>query len=222
MTELQVPRYKAFAVVPVKRLADAKQRLGGALSADLRQRLVKTMLGDVLDQLRQTPGIEQVIVVSRDPDVANLARERAVRTVIEPEGSDLNAAIAFGLEAARKSGARRGLIVPGDVPLALAADFSELLAAADGPELSAIAPSLDGDGTNALLVPLPMPFKPLFGPASAARHQAAARKAGLRMAVVASDRIGRDIDTCEDLAVYTDLDARGALDAFVRLVEPNQ
>ena len=199
MSKLQGAAAATIAVVPVKCLAEAKQRLGPASAPDVRRRLVLAMLADVLGTLAAVPGIARTLVVTRDGDVAALARALGATVAGEPAGADLNGAIAFALAAAAGDGAARALIVPGDVPLAAAADFAAVLAAATGPEQAAIAPDSEGDGTNALLLPLPAPFAPAFGPASAERHRALARKAGIRCEVVRRDGLGTDIDTPPDL-----------------------
>ncbi|HEX4893282.1 MAG TPA: 7,8-didemethyl-8-hydroxy-5-deazariboflavin synthase CofG, partial [Hyphomicrobiaceae bacterium] len=189
-----------FAVVPVKCLAEAKQRLAPALTPDRRRRLVLAMLGDVLETLAKVPGVARTLVITRDEAVAALARDKGAVAVSEPAGADLNAAIAFGLETARKEGAGRGLVIPGDVPLATPDELAAVLAAAMGAEQIAIAPALDGLGTNALSVSLPSPIGPSFGPGSYDRHLALARKAGIRAKTVRRDGLGTDIDEPADLA----------------------
>ena len=213
MTAFVAAPGSTIAIVPVKRLAEAKQRLSRVLSPDQRRQLVLTMLGDVLGALRQSPGISGILVVSRDSDVANLARSHGARIGIEPDAADLNAAIAYGLDLAHRAGATRAVIVPGDVPLATPADFAAVLAAASSRETAVLAPASDGDGSNALLLPLPAPFALAYGPASAQRHQAIARKAGIRMAIVNSDGLGRDIDTPGDLEVLAHAAGYGFLPA---------
>ncbi len=204
MTALPVAPGSTIAIVPIKRLDHAKQRLGQALSPDQRQRLVLAMLRDVLQTLKQVPGLGGILVVSRDPQVTMLAGELGAHVAAEPETADLNASIAFGLAVAHTAAATRALIVPGDVPLATPADFSAILSAATGAESAVLAPSLDGDGSNALLLPLPAPFAPAYGPASAKRHQAAARTAGINLEIVRNARLGQDIDTSADLAVLAE------------------
>ena len=213
MTAFVAAPGSTIALVPVKRLAEAKQRLSRALSPGQRRQLVLTMLGDVLGTLRQSPGVGGILVVSRDPEVASLARSHGAEIAIEPEAADLNAAIAFGLDLAHRSGAARAVIIPGDVPLAAPADIAAVLAAATSRETAVLAPSRDGDGSNALLLPLPAPFAPAYGPASARRHQAAARKAGIRMAIVTSDGLGQDIDTPAELSALAGRTGYGFLPA---------
>lgn len=66
---------KIFAVVPVKELAQAKQRLAGELSAAARQNLARTMLEDVLTALAATPELAGILVVTVDETAAALARQ---------------------------------------------------------------------------------------------------------------------------------------------------
>lgn len=191
------------AVVPVKRLAEAKQRLSQVLSPDLRRRLVLTMLGDVLDALRSTPDIAKMLVVSRDDDVARHARRYGAEVVTEPQGSDLNSSIAFGLAEAARSGAGHALVLPGDVPLVTNGDVAAMLDRAT-PGAVAISPSADGDGTNALLMPLPPPFVPAFGPSSFARHLSLARASDTSIAIVRRAGLALDIDIPADLLGLSD------------------
>ncbi len=187
-----------FAVVPVKALALAKQRLSGALSADARRRLSLTMLSDVLATLGEVPALARTVVVTRDPDVARLAEAAGATVTTEPAGADLNAAIMHGLAEAGRHGATRALILPGDLPLITPTDVERLLRRrATG---AAIAPDSHGRGTNALLLTLPARISPAFGPDSFARHTAAAQAAGTELAVVRSDGLAHDIDTPADLA----------------------
>ena len=53
------------AIVPVKTLSEAKRRLAGALAPAVRERLVLTMMADVLATLGAAPSIGQVLVVPR-------------------------------------------------------------------------------------------------------------------------------------------------------------
>ncbi len=214
MTALPVVPGSTIAIVPVKELDHAKQRLAQTLNPAERQRLVLSMLREVLQTLKQVRGIGGILVISRDPQVTALAGELGAHVAAEPETADLNASIAFGLALAHKAGAARALIVPGDVPLATPADFSAVLAAAKGPESAVLAPSLDGDGSNALLLPLPAAFATVYGPDSAKRHQAAGRAAGIDVRIVRNDRLGQDIDTAADLAVLAGRPGYGFLPAI--------
>ncbi len=57
---------RAVAVLPVKRFADAKQRLSTGLAPGTRRALAEAMLTDVLVALRRTVGLDVVVVVTAE------------------------------------------------------------------------------------------------------------------------------------------------------------
>ncbi|MEZ5856731.1 MAG: 5-amino-6-(D-ribitylamino)uracil--L-tyrosine 4-hydroxyphenyl transferase CofH [Hyphomicrobiaceae bacterium] len=190
---------RTFAVVPVKALGAAKQRLATALSSGQRRALVLAMLEDVLSTLALVPAIERVMVVTRDADVAAAAARHGCETIGEPQGSDLNQSLAFGLAAAAAAGAERALVLPGDVPLATPTDIEAVLRAPVAGE-GAIAPDAAHEGTNALLLPLPAAFVPRFGIDSFDRHRQLAAESGLTLNTVERWGLAHDIDLAADLA----------------------
>ncbi len=198
-------RAETIAIVPVKRMPQAKQRLAAAVGSKTRRTLVETMLADVLAALRQTPGIDRVLVVTRDHDIAWAAEQGGARAVSEPDGADMNAAIAFGCAQAERLGAARALVVPGDVPLATPEEFSRVLEA-HRQRTVVLVPSHDGDGTNALVAPLPLAFQPAYGPGSFARHRALAAAADMPAVIVSAEGLARDIDVPADLTALADAD----------------
>jgi 2-phospho-L-lactate guanylyltransferase len=60
-------------------------------------------------------------------------------------------------------------------------------------------PARDGRGTNCLVCSPPDSIEPVFGTDSFARHQAAARRLGIRAEVVLLPGLGLDVDTPGDL-----------------------
>src|SRR3990167_1187526 len=108
------------AVVPVKRLDEAKGRLSVLLAPDERRRLALAMLEDVLRALQAVPRIDLVAVVSPDHD----ALDRASALGAEPllEGSlvrGVNQALAQAAAALADRGASALLVVAADIPTAL-------------------------------------------------------------------------------------------------------
>src|SRR5919106_4532190 len=73
-----------WAVVPVKDLQHAKQRLAGALSAAERRGLFAAMLEDVLAALAASERLAGILVVTRDVQAQNLAARYEARGLIEP------------------------------------------------------------------------------------------------------------------------------------------
>ena len=202
-------RDATWAVVPVKPLEAAKRRLAGALDPAARRGLSLAMLADVLDALDATPGLDGIAVVSRDADVAELARRRGLR-VIPETGAGLNAAVAqaanvLSANVLSAEGCARLLVMPADLPLAAPEEIAQILAALpEAPGLT-LVPDRHGVGTNALACTPPDAVAPSFGAGSFARHLEAARNAGIPATVLRLPGLGLDIDTPEDLRALTEM-----------------
>lgn len=182
------------AVVPVKVLSAAKQRLAHLLGPAERQALSLAMLDDVLAALGETRDTTATII-SRDSRAMELALARGA-AAISDHTSDLNAAL---MQAARQlPDAAAMLVVPSDLPLVRPDDIAALACAFDEHHTIVMAPAHDG-GTNALLLRPGegMPF--LFGPDSLARHMIAAAELGLRARLVRLPHLEHDIDDMDDL-----------------------
>ena len=190
-----------WAVVPVKRLGLAKQRLAPVLSRSERAELARTMLHDVLTTLCATPQLAGIIVVSGDPAVAKLATLFDARVVGDVMESGINAAVQEGLRTPDLSSAG-ALVIPADVPFATAADLRAVIAEL-GHFPIVLAPALSDGGTNTLAMRRPDLIAPSFGDDSFARHQALARDAGLGCGIVRTEGLGRDIDYPCDLVPWT-------------------
>jgi 2-phospho-L-lactate/phosphoenolpyruvate guanylyltransferase len=197
-----------WALIPVKALALGKSRLASRLSTAEREELSVAMLRDVLSAIGEAASIEGGLVIHSDPRVADVASEMSIDSVVESESSDdLNTALTQGLELLAARGAEAVLILPADLPLADAASIEKLVATANiGPSV-AICPSLDGDGTNALLLRPPDCILPSFGPGSYERHIAQARDRSCRTWVVRSEQLALDIDEPQHLDQLLDLSA---------------
>jgi 2-phospho-L-lactate guanylyltransferase len=199
-------------VVPVKPLADAKQRLACVLPPEARRRLMLVMLDDVLAALGQVETIEATLVVTPDAEVAAIARRRGARVLREARSSGHSAAAIAGFAEARARGAARAVTIPADAPLVTPAELVALLdgaASSPSPRLRGegtaaapavtLVPSRDGEGTNAILVAPPDAFAPSFGPGSFARHLAKAAAGGIACRTLSLRGLGLDIDEPRDL-----------------------
>jgi 2-phospho-L-lactate guanylyltransferase len=202
MMQMRVEPPAIWAVVPVKRLSLAKQRLAPVLSRNERAELVRTMLHDVLTTLCATPEVSGTIVVTADPDIAKLATLFEGRVVSDTSESGVNTAVLLGLQALESSCS--AVVVPADVPFATAGDMRAVIG-----ELRrfpmVLAPASSDGGTNALAMRRPDLIAPGFGEDSFAEHQRRARDAGIACAVVRTEGLGRDIDCPDDLAIRTEL-----------------
>jgi len=187
-----------IAAVPVKDLANAKQRLVPALSAQERRELARAMLEDVLEAMvAALPGA--VVVVTTDPEVRALAAARGVECLIESANRGHTAAVAFAQREAHARGAARFLTLPGDVPCVTPGEVAAVCRALDETPGVVFVPSRSGLGTNAALVAPPGALALTFGEPSFDNHLAAARAAGLTPRVLRLTGIGLDVDSPEDL-----------------------
>ena len=183
------------AVVPVRDLRLGKTRLASALDPAGRETLLRTMLGRVLDALRGSGTIDEIVVVTSDP---GLGVDGA--TVLRDEGVGLNAAVAHGLRYAA-GGHGRAVVVAADVPHVTAAEIERLLRALDASAV-VVVPDARREGTNALGLRLPPAIEPRFGEDSCRRHVQAAVAAGIEPTVLPLAGLGRDVDVPEDLDRY--------------------
>jgi len=188
---------RVWAVVPVKRLKCAKERLGDVLSEQDRMVLAQCMLGDVLRRLAATTGLAGIAVVTADPVVQTVARAFHARVVPDVCESGVNDAVRQGLETLSAPG-ETVLVVPADIPLATVADFEAIIALLDVDPV-VLAPALSDGGTNALAMRAPTLVPPQFGDRSFERHRLSAAERGLCCGVFRSNGIGRDIDVASDL-----------------------
>lgn len=157
-------------VIPYR--GDAKRRL----PSSVRAALAVAMLGDVVEAAAE---VGRVLVVTDDPSVVPPGAE-----IVGDPGTGLGAAVVAGLE--RVDG--HALVVNADLPAATPAALVELSHA----DL-ALVEARDGT-TNALSLPEPRVFVPLYGPNSAQRFREYAGYAIVRIA-----ELELDVDSDADL-----------------------
>jgi 2-phospho-L-lactate guanylyltransferase len=199
---------RTAAILPVKRFAQAKQRLGASIADELRLELAGAMVADVLLALEQTESIERTIVVTEEQSVALAAREQGAIVVEDGPGSGQSAAASLGIARALAEGIERVLCVPGDCPALDPTELDALLTrhagggagGGDDPVAVVIVPDRHGSGTNGLLLTPPDAISPAFGPDSCERHRALARDAGLAWRIERPSSLLLDVDTGADLA----------------------
>lgn len=186
------------AAVPVKDLANAKERLIPILSPEERRGLACAMLEDVLNALCRAP-IDRVLVITKDPQVMELARSFPVLILEEEANLGHTEAVLLAQHHAAASGADRFLTIPGDVPQVTAEEIAVLCRSAPSGPAALFVPSLNGLGTNGALLTPPeiMPLK--FGEPSFTNHLTAAQARGIEPVVLSLAGLGLDIDGPEDL-----------------------
>lgn len=195
-----------WAIVPVKPLRRGKSRLAGALSEDERTQLNQSLLEHTLETLTDLKEVEQVLVVSRDPNALTLARSYGARTVLEDGQPQLNTALKRATVVAQVYATRGVLVLPADLPLISREDVLTLIERAGDPPVVVIAPDRHEKGTNALLISPAGLIEYDFGENSFQRHCELVRKAGARLEIVNLPTLGLDLDMPEDLEIIRNLE----------------
>ena len=193
---------KATAILPVKRFADAKQRLAPGIGSTHRAELAAAMLEDVLEAIDAARSIERTIVVSSEPRAIELAVARGAEQLPDPDAGGHSGAALAGIARASELGAGCVVLLPIDCPLLAPRELERLLTGM--PErYVAIVPDRHGTGTNALALAPPDAIEPSFGEGSCARHVAAAREAGIPFGVEELPSLALDLDTPADVVALT-------------------
>jgi 2-phospho-L-lactate/phosphoenolpyruvate guanylyltransferase len=199
---------RTAAILPVKRFAAAKSRLGGSIADPLRLQLARAMVADVLLALAQAPSVDLTIVVTSEPALLERRGEHGELILDDASEAGQSAAVTLGVQRALTAGIERVLCIPGDCPALDPAELESLLAhsptgAPGGPDV-VIVPDRHGTGTNGLLLTPPDAIAPSFGPDSCERHRALALAAGLPCRLARPASLLLDIDTGADLAALRD------------------
>ena len=190
---------RVVAVVPVGTLDGAKSRLGETLDAEERRDLATRLLARTLEAALATPGIDEVLVVTPDDEVRQLAARAGARP-IRQQSQGLNVGLRQARDEVLASGGDALLVVPIDLPLISPEALQAVLAPLDDRTrpLVVLVPDRHGRGTNALLVAPPDAIEFGFGGDSRRAHAACAADAGARF-VELDGPLSLDIDTPDDL-----------------------
>lgn len=186
-----MPEQTTAVVVPVKSFDIAKGRLSDALDAEERSELAKRMAATVIAAAAPLP----VFVICDNQEVATWAVYHRAG-VIWREANGLNPAVTAGVAFLATEGFQRAIIAHGDLPLA-----TELAWVGDSDGVTIVRDRRD-DGTNVMSVPTDVGFVFAYGIGSAAKHQAEAERLGLAVRIVDDEKLGWDVDTPDDLAIF--------------------
>jgi 2-phospho-L-lactate guanylyltransferase len=193
---------KTTAVIPVKRLDAANERLRVVLGPEERTRLAEAMLLDTLSKLRRCKVLDELLVVTSDSFVDRHARWMEHDVLLQAEDSGHTAAAQAGAAAAQANGADRVAMLPVDCPLLDPDELDQRLGRALRAAL--IVPDRHKTGTNALVLLPPDVSAPAFGPDSLSRHVSRARAAGISFSLEEIESLATDLDTPEDMSELRD------------------
>lgn len=182
-----------YAIIPVSKFKNAKTRLSPFLTEKEREKLLKVMLQDVTDTLKNH--VDKIFIISRDEDVLSYAESLNLDTILEDENSNLNKALTQAMKYC-KGKARKIMIVPSDIPLIGKTNVKMLIDASKNLDFI-IVPS-KGGGTN-MIIMKPMAIRTRFEGFSYKEHVNAAERKKLNPQVHDSLFMALDVNTAEDL-----------------------
>lgn len=190
-----------WAVVPIRDLSGAKRRLESSLSESERRDLAYAMACDVLLALKATTSVDEILIISNDRTVTELAVSFEVHLIHEGPEPGLSAAIERAAAFLRDHKVDTMLVIHGDVPLASPSDIAAFLSKhkSDTPPAITIQPCSKEDGTNVLAATPPNAIAFAYGQGSYRAHLETAQKSGIQPTVTSLQGLSIDIDTATDL-----------------------
>jgi 2-phospho-L-lactate guanylyltransferase len=191
-----------WAVVPIKELEGAKQRLAPLLSPARRRDLIKVMMGEVLEAVSEAASLAGIVVVTVDPQATALATRLGARVLTDGAREGHTGSVVAGLRLLARE--RRGgmITLPADIPAATAQEIDLVVAAHLPAPAFTISPAHDDLGSNAVVCSPPDAVPLRFGDNSYFPHLDAARAQGIEPTVMRQPGIAMDIDHPVDLASF--------------------
>lgn len=189
-----------WAILPIKSLDNAKQRLSEILSADERRVLMLNSARDVLAALSRSSRLSGILLVSKDATALALGREYGARPLMVDSDNGHSDAINQAVEFLRKQDVTATVTIPGDAPLLTARDVDDVCDALKKSPSLVIVSNSDGTGTNCIGASPPNLIPYQFGCNSFARHVSSANDAGVKPTILNLPRFELDIDTESDVA----------------------
>jgi 2-phospho-L-lactate guanylyltransferase len=194
-----------WAVIPIKELDGAKQRLAPLLSPAQRRALIEVMMGEVLDAVAGVRGLGGILVVTLDPRATAYAGRLGARVTTDGAREGHTGSVVAGLRLLAKEGQTGMMTLPADVPAATSAEIEAVLAAHKAGPSFTIAPAHDDLGSNTVICSPPDAVPLRFGDNSYFPHLEAARRAGIEPTIVRQPGIAMDIDHPVDIAMFLKL-----------------
>ncbi len=193
-----------WALVPLKRLEQAKARLANVLSADERRALMLAMARDVLTALSRSKRLAGILLVSRTTEADALAQAFGTERFAESPSANLSQALIqasdYLISQLQAAGA---MIVPADVPLITPDEIDAVLM--EHKQVT-VVPDDDNLGTNCLICSPPNCIEYVFDGRSFKPHVNAAFAAGITPTIIPSAGFSLDIDSPDDLKTLLERD----------------
>lgn len=191
-----------WAIVPVKSLRRGKSRLAGVLTDEERSALNQDLLIKTLMCLKTIQKIDQILVISYDPEALAKARELDVMTVQEGSKTNINNALRRATVAARAYNASKVIIIPADLPFIDKEEMESFLAQEGEPPEIIISSDRHSEGTNALFINPIGILEYNFGPWSFRKHIEQAEHKKIKVKIKNMESLTFDLDVPEDLEIF--------------------
>ncbi|MFI5323880.1 MAG: 2-phospho-L-lactate guanylyltransferase [Thermodesulfobacteriota bacterium] len=191
-----------YAIVPVKDLSKAKERLSSILPQDVRTALAYAMLEDVLTALTGSKLLDRMFIVTMDRNAIKIAESMGVEIIEETEQNGESDSVDRASLICKEMGAESVLVVPGDAPLIKSEDIDFIMGKEMGSPSVVLVPARDRMGTNAILRNPPDVIPSRFGDDSYRKHIEEAGKRDIPVSSYDNERVGLDIDHPDDLKVF--------------------
>lgn len=191
-----------FALVPVKDLSKAKERLSSILSQHERSAIAHVMLEDVLRALKGSRLLDRLFVVTSDENAIEIATRLGAEIIKEKSQEGESKSVDYASVICRNMGAESVLVIPGDAPLVTSQDVDFILEKEKTYSSVILVPSRDEMGTNAILRKPPDAIPSRFGYDSFRKHIREAEQRNITYEIHKLPRIALDIDEPEDLALF--------------------
>lgn len=185
-----------IAIIPVSSFNYSKTRLSPFLSETERVELLRVMLKDIIKVIENE--VEEIVLVSKDKHVKDLAKGLFVNFVKEQEHENnfLNNAISDAVSQVKINYPNKDiLILPSDIPLIK----REHIATLKSMDRDLIISPSKGGGTNLLCFNEKYDFETRFGPMSYFEHLKVANELNMSINIIESFYLSLDINTPEDL-----------------------
>lgn len=187
-------------VIPVKRWAMAKSRVGGLRSADRRE-LAAALAHDVIRTVCATPAVARCVVVGPDEVVWELRHCVGAGAVLGVEegqqqsADPLNTALRQGRDAALSAGYRQIAMIMADMPALTVSGLTAFLQMMPTTGVGVVRDK-SRSGTTILAGRVGDTVRPAFGPDSANRHIAGG---AIDLTPSCDSGLRIDVDTWADL-----------------------
>ena len=205
-----------WAVIPVKQISQAKQRLSKILSSEERRDFFSAMLEDVLSMMVKIDFFEKIILATNCPHAISIAGRHSITHFETGPDDGLNQAAGETVNHLLENGIRDMFLIPADIPLITEEEINSAIKAHPSAPSLTIVPSRDKLGSNCLLLSPPsmMPLK--FGPDSYFRHLEIAQSNGLKINTMELPGFGLDIDEPTDLFELLNLEGDTRSQKYIR------